>query len=144
MRCQRERLRRMRKISDEELHALSDFRYELRKFLRVSEEICKAEGVTPLQYQMLLQTRADRGRRWILVGELADRLQSAPHGVVALVSRAEAAGLVLRKPGKPDRRQVQVHATALGTRLMRRIAAKHLHELGPLSKALRDIPFSQD
>jgi DNA-binding MarR family transcriptional regulator len=134
----------MRKISDDELRALSDFRYELRRFLRASEELCKAEGVTPLQYQMLLQTRADRGRRWILVGELADRLQSAPHGVVALVSRAEAAGLVLRKPGKPDRRQVQVHATALGTRLMRRIAAKHLHELSALNKVFRNVRVAPD
>jgi DNA-binding MarR family transcriptional regulator len=134
----------MRNISDQELRALSDFRYELRKFLRVSEELCKAEGVTPLQYQMLLQTRADPGRRWILVGELADRLQSAPHGVVALVSRAEAAGLVLRKTGKSDRRQVQVHPTALGNRLMRRIAAKHLHELSALYKVFRNVRVARD
>ena len=76
---------KLQKMRVEELHALSDFRYELRRFLRVSEKLCKAEGVTPLQYQMLLQTRANRGRSWILVGELASRLQSAPHGVVALV-----------------------------------------------------------
>jgi hypothetical protein len=27
---------------------------------------------------------------------------------------------------------------------LQRLAAKHLHELGPLSKALREIPFVTD
>jgi hypothetical protein len=115
-------------VSDEQLHALADFRYQLRGFMRASEEICKAEGVTPLQYQMLLQSRAVPGRPWVL----------------ALVSRAEAAGLVTRKPNPTDGREVQVHATPRGRRLLQRIAARHLHELGPLSKALREISFSQD
>jgi DNA-binding MarR family transcriptional regulator len=131
-------------VSDEQLHALADFRYQLRGFMRASEEICKAEGVTPLQYQMLLQSRAVPGRPWVLVGELAGRLRSSVHGAVALVSRAEAAGLVTRKPNPTDGREVQVHATPRGRRLLQRIAARHLHELGPLSKALREISFSQD
>jgi len=133
-----------REVRDAELHALADFRYQLRAFLRASEELCKAEGVTPLQYQMLLQTRAVPGRPWVLVGELAGRLRSSPHGAVALLSRAEAAGLVKRKPNPTDGREVQVHATARGNRLLKRIAAKHLHELGPLYKAFRDIPHLQD
>ena len=133
-----------REVRDAELHALADFRYQLRAFLRASEELCKAEGVTPLQYQMLLQTRSVPGRPWVLVGELAGRLRSSQHGAVALVSRAEAAGLVKRKPNPTDGREVQVHATARGDRLLKRIAAKHLHELGPLYKAFRDIPQLQD
>ena len=128
-----------RKVDEEELHALSAFRCELRRFLRASEELCKAEGVTPMQYQMLLQTRAHRGRRWILVGELARRLHSAPHGVVALVSRAEAAGLVTRKADPADRRQVQVHATALGDRVLKRLATRHRQELSALSKVFPHV-----
>lgn len=132
------------KVNDEELHALSEFRCELRRFLRASERLCLEEGVTPLQYQMLLQTRAHPGRTWILIGELAGRLHSAPHGVVALVSRAEAAGLVVRRPDKGDRRQVQVHATALGRRLLQRIAARHRHELSALSKVFRNVRIPPD
>jgi DNA-binding MarR family transcriptional regulator len=128
-----------RTVGEEELHALADFRHELRRFLRASEILCKTEGITPLQYQMLLQTRSLAGRNWVLVGELAERLQTSPHGAVALVSRGEAAGLVVRKPDTTDRRQVQVHATALGHKLMRRIAAKHLHELGTLNKVFRQL-----
>jgi DNA-binding MarR family transcriptional regulator len=133
-----------REVTDEELHGLADFRYQLRGFVRASEEICKAHGVTPLQYQMLLQTRAVPGRSWVLVGELAGRLRSSVHGAVALVTRAEAAGLVTRKPNPTDGREVQVHATPRGKRLLQRLAAKHLHELGPLHKAIRDMPLPPD
>ena len=35
--------------------ALADFRYELRRFLRYSENLTRRHGVTPLQYQLLLQ-----------------------------------------------------------------------------------------
>jgi DNA-binding MarR family transcriptional regulator len=133
-----------RKVSDEYLHALSDFRYELRKFLRASEELCRSEGVTPLQYQMLLQTRAHPGRTWILVGELANRLQSAPHGVVALVSRGEASGLVVRRIDPGNRRQVQVHVTGKGERLLQRLAAGHVHELSALYKVLRKMGMRKD
>ena len=133
-----------RRVTDEELHALADFRHELRRFLRASEEVCKSEGVTPLQYQMLLQTRGSPERNWIFVGELANRLQGAPHGVVALVSRAEAAGLATRKTDAADRRQVQVHTTARGNRLLRRIAAKHLHELSGLYQVLLSIGSRRD
>ena len=128
-----------RKVTERELQTLAEFRFELRKFLRASEELCKAEGVTPLHYQMLLQTRAVPDRPWVLVGELASRLQSSPHGAVALVSRAEAAGLVVRKADPTDRRQVQVHATALGKRLLQRLAARHLHELSTLAQVFRSL-----
>ena len=37
--------------------ALADFRYELRRFLRYSEQLTRRHGVTPLQYQLLLQVK---------------------------------------------------------------------------------------
>ena len=39
---------------------LSDFRYALRCFLRISEENATAEGRTPLRYQLLLQVKGER------------------------------------------------------------------------------------
>jgi DNA-binding MarR family transcriptional regulator len=127
--------------TEQELHGLSEFRCELRWCLRASEELCRTEGVTSMHYEVLLHTRTHRDRTWILVGELAGRLHSSPHGAVALVSRAEAAGLVVRKTDPTDRRQVQVHATAHGSRVLQRVAAKHRHELSSLSKVFRDIPL---
>ena len=109
---------------------MSVFRYELRKFLRVSEEIANAAGITTLQYQLLLHVRGFEGRQWATVGELAERLQAAPNGTAALVSRCESAGLVTRKPDPSDRRQVQVHLTPKGERCLLKLAAAHKAHYG--------------
>ena len=114
----------------QDLKAMSVFRYELRKFLRVSEEISNAAGITTLQYQLLLHVRGFPEREWATVGELAERLQAAPNGTAALVSRCEASGLVRRKTDKTDRRQVQVHLTAKGERCLLKLAAEHKAHYG--------------
>ncbi|MDR5743772.1 MarR family winged helix-turn-helix transcriptional regulator [Caballeronia sp. LZ029] len=114
----------------QDLEAMSLFRYELRKFLRVSEEISNVAGITSLQYQLLLHVRGFPERQWATVGELAERLQAAPNGTAALVSRCEAAGLVTRKTDKTDRRQVQVHLTAKGERCLLKLAAEHKTHYG--------------
>jgi DNA-binding MarR family transcriptional regulator len=121
-----------------DLEAMSIFRYELRKFLRVSEEIANAAGITTLQYQMLLHVRGFPGRNWATVGELAERLQAAPNGTAALVSRCEQAGLVVRKTDRNDRRQVQVHLTAKGERCLLGLAAEHKVHYGSFSHIFDD------
>ena len=115
--------------SKQDLEAMSEFRYQLRQFLRFSEEITHAAGITPLQYQLLLHVRGLPGRRWATVGEVAERLQAAPNGTAALVSRCEAAGYVTRKSDPMDRRQVQVHLTAKGERCLLKLAALHKSEM---------------
>jgi DNA-binding MarR family transcriptional regulator len=82
-----------------------------------------------LQYQLLLHVRGFPDRQWATVGELALRLQAAPNGTAALVSRCEVAGLVVRKPDPLDRRQVQVHLTAKGERCLLKLAALHKSEM---------------
>jgi DNA-binding MarR family transcriptional regulator len=116
-------------LSKEDLEAMSEFRYRLRRFLRFSEEVTHAAGITPLQYQLMLQIRGFPGRSWATVGELAERLQAAPNGTAALVSRCESAGLVIRKPGEEDRRQVRVHLTTKGERCLLKLAALHKPEI---------------
>jgi DNA-binding MarR family transcriptional regulator len=112
-----------------DLEELSEFRYRLRRFLRFSEEIVRAEGITPLQYQVLLHVRGFPGRDWATVGELAERLQAAAHGTVALVSRCEEAGLVIRKASDEDKRQVEVHLLPKGERYLKKLAALHKSEI---------------
>lgn len=115
-------------ITKEDLESMSNFRYQLRKFLRYSEDITHAAGITPLQYQLLLHVRGVPGKAWATVGEIAERLQAAPNGTAALVNRCEAAGLVVRKPGQTDRRLVEVHLTLKGERCLVKLAALHLAE----------------
>lgn len=116
-------------IGKEGFERLSAFRHQLRRFLRFSEDVCLAKGVSMLQYQLLLHTQGFAGRDWASVSELADRLQAKPHGVVALVDRCEQAGLVRRKGNAGDKRMVEVHLTARGRRALQQLAVVHRQEL---------------
>jgi DNA-binding MarR family transcriptional regulator len=123
--------------------ALADFRYELRRFLRYSEDVTRRHGVTPLQYQMLLQVKGFPAGQEATVGGLAERLQSKHHGAVALVSRCEEAGLVTRRAGDDDRRSVIVELTQKGDRLVGRLARLHRNELLAIQGRL-SLPELQD
>ena len=118
-----------RKMSKADFEALATFRYQLRRFLRFSEEATRASGVMPLQYQLMLQIKGYPGRDWATVAELAERLQAKHHGVVALVSRCEAAGLVERRPSRGDRRRVEVGLTPAGEQQLEQLARLHRDEL---------------
>jgi len=115
---------------------LSEFRHRLRHFHRVSELLCKQHRVTPLQYQLLLHVMGFPGRDWATVGEIADRLQAHHHGVVALVNRCEALGLIERRSGRTDQRVVEIHLRPPGQRLLERLAAQHAGEVQILVQSL--------
>lgn len=121
-------------MEKKDLERLSHFRFQLRRFLRVSEDLCNAARITPLQYQLLLHVRGMPGRDFAYVGELAERLQAKQHGVVALVTRCEEAGLVARRTGESDRRQVEVHLTAKGEEILLRLAQLHQPEVKRLQE----------
>jgi DNA-binding MarR family transcriptional regulator len=116
-------------ISKAMFEQLSEFRYQMRRFQRFSERAARSQGVTPLQYLMLLHIKGYPGREYAYVGELAERLQAQPHGVVALVTRCETRGLVQRRPSRRDGREVEVHLRKEGVRLLFKLAALHRAEL---------------
>jgi DNA-binding MarR family transcriptional regulator len=116
-------------LTKAEFEALSEFRFQIRRFERFSEDAVQARGVTPLQYLLLLHVKGFPGRECASIGELAERLQAKHHGVVALVTRCEEAGLVRRATDDADRRRVVVHLTPAGERLLAHLAALHRTEL---------------
>ena len=118
-----------RKMSKADFESLAGFRYQLRRFLRFSEEATRKSGVTPLQYQLMLQIKGFPGREWASVTELAERLQAKHHGIVALVSRCETAGLVKRSASRSDQRRVEVSLTAAGEERLEQLARLHRDEL---------------
>jgi DNA-binding MarR family transcriptional regulator len=124
-------------MNKSDFESLAEFRYQLRRFLRFSETVLQTEGLTPQQYQLLLQIKGFPGRSWANIGELAERLQAKHHGTVALVSRCEAAGLVRRESDPVDRRQVQVHLTSEGELRLTRLARLHRDELQSLANVFR-------
>ncbi len=126
-------------VDKSEFEALADFRYQLRRFMRFSELLTRRHRITNLQYLLLLQIKGFPGRDWALVGELAERLQAHQHGVVSLVSRCEKLGLVERRPGREDRRAVEVHLTAAGESLTESIALHHREEVKLLGGVFREL-----
>ncbi len=131
---------RSKAVSQDDFAILADFRYQLRRFLRFSEQVCQSHGVTHLQYQLLLQIKGFPGREWATVAELAERLQSHHHGVVALVSRCEKAELLERRAGRDDRRCVEIHLRPRGQVLVARLALLHREQLGDLRQVLAVLP----
>jgi DNA-binding MarR family transcriptional regulator len=123
-------------LAKAEFEALAEFRYQLRRFLRFSEEATRESGITPLQYQLMLQIKGFPGRDWATIGELAERLQAKHHGVVALVSRCESLGLVQRQASTSDLRRVEIRLTTEGERCASRLARLHRDELASLQGLL--------
>ena len=118
-----------RNLDKKDFETLSEFRFRLRRFLRFSEQVTRKNGITPLQYLLLLHVKGFPGREWATVGELAERLQAAHHGTVALISRCECLGWVERRQGQTDRREVEVHLTPDGDRIAARMVRLHRDEL---------------
>jgi DNA-binding MarR family transcriptional regulator len=126
-----------RALSKENFEQLSEFRYQMRRFERFSEQAAQDEGITPLQYLLLLHIKGYPDRDWATVGEIAERLQAHHHGVVALVSRCEALDLVKLKASEIDRRQVEVHLLKTGEKILARLAELHQAELKSLVGTFR-------
>jgi len=117
------------RLNKHDFEILADFRYQIRKFVRFSEQITRQQGITPLQYLLLLHVKGYPGRDWATVGELAERLQAQHHGVVALISRCEKQGFVERRRSSEDRRRIEIHLLENGERVLNELARLHRTEL---------------
>lgn len=123
--------------------ALAELRYQIRRFLRFSEEASRAAGIEPQQHQLLLAIKGLPGDRTPTIGTLAERLQLQHHSAVELVDRSVQRGLVRRMRGTSDQRQVFIRLTAKGERMLRDLSMHHrdiLQEAGPgLSEVLNTL-----
>jgi DNA-binding MarR family transcriptional regulator len=126
---------------------MAELRYQIRRFLRFSEETARDIGLEPQQYQLMLVLKGPpvgfRGR----MGEVAERLQIQHHSTVELVDRLERRGMVRRRRGTEDRREVLLELTPKGEKVLREVAIRHREELrlvGPemvtaLRKIMKDV-----
>ena len=116
-------------VSQAMLQDLARFRYQLRRFLRFSEEAARACGVTPQQHQLMLGVAGFSEGGSATVSELAEFLQECNNSVVGLVERAAQSGLVRRASGARDRRQVVVSLTPHGEKILADLSELHLEEV---------------
>ena len=117
-----------------EYQALAEFRYQLRRFLRFSEEAARAAGLASQQYQLLLAIKGAPGEN-PTVGQLAERMQLRHHSAVELVDRLAGRGFVRRQRDQADRRQVRLELTPAADAVLDELAQHHreqLHVVAPL------------
>lgn len=116
--------------------ALAELRYQIRRFLRFSEDAARAAGLEPQQHQLLLAIKGLPEGTEPTIGDLADRLQIRHHSVVELIDRLESRGLVRRQRSTADRRKVCIELTPEGERILETLAVQHRGELETAGSAL--------
>ena len=109
--------------------AMSELRYQIRRFLRFSETAARQAGIEPQQHQLLLAVRGLPENLKPTIGVLAERMQLQHHSTVELVDRLADRGLLLRLRATDDRRQVLVKLTHDGEEFLKKLSLHHLQEL---------------
>lgn len=115
-------------------------REALRAFMRESELIAQANGLTPQRHLLLLMIKgAPDGSERSTVTELTARLRLAQTTVTDLVRRAEQAGLIAREQSSTDGRVAILRLTAEGERRLARSFHAHETERQRLREILRRL-----
>jgi DNA-binding MarR family transcriptional regulator len=109
--------------------SLSEFRHQVRCFLRYSEDAARAHDIEPQQHQLLLALKGLPKGKAPTIGELAERLQIRHHSAVELINRLVESGRIVRESGTEDRREVLVRLTPEGERILRALSIEHQTEL---------------
>jgi DNA-binding MarR family transcriptional regulator len=124
------------KLSAADYRSLAAFRYELRKFLAWSEQAARDAGIEPQQHQLLLAVKGlPKGVR-PTIRSLAERLCIQHHTTVELVDKLEQRGLLERKRGVEDRREVLLRMTLSGSALLQKLSRMHREQLRSVGPAM--------
>ena len=121
--------------------AAAELRTALRTFVRRSEQLARAQGLTPQQYVLLLLIKGSPdGRERATVTDLSRRLQLGQSTVTELVQRAEDAGLIERALDRADARVSWLSLTPTGNA---RLAAV-VRDVGPERRRLFELLATLD
>lgn len=127
------------RLSKADYETLANFRYMLRQFLRFSEEAAQKAGITPQQHQALLAIKGFPKRENVTIGELAERLQLRHHSAVGLVDRLVEEKFVSRRASDKDGRQVFIHLTSSGEKVLEKLSFAHRKQLRYLGPEFRTL-----
>lgn len=123
--------------------ALAEFRYEIHRYLGLSDRAARSEGLHPGQYRLLLILKGLPEGIEPTIGNLAERLGLRHHSTVELVDRLEQRGLIQRERSVHHRSFVFVRITPKGEAILRKLVQsrkKELQKAGPiLVKALNTL-----
>jgi DNA-binding MarR family transcriptional regulator len=120
---------RTTRLKSREFQALAEFRYQIRRFLRFSEDQARTSGIEAQQHQLLLAIKGlPRGVK-PTIGELAARMLIRHHSAVELVNRLAEHGAVQRVSAEEDHREVYVRLTKKGETMLHKLSVAHHDEL---------------
>jgi DNA-binding MarR family transcriptional regulator len=117
-----------RKTNQPDFKAMAELRYQIRRFLRFSENAARQAGIEPQQHQLLMAVRGLPDGFKPTVGVLAERMQLQHHSTVELIDRLVERGFLCRLRATDDRRQVLVKLTHDGEQFLEKLAIHHLQE----------------
>jgi DNA-binding MarR family transcriptional regulator len=109
--------------------AMAELRYQIRRFLRFSENAARQVGIEPQQHQLLLAVRGLPDGVKPTIGVLAERMQLQHHSTVELIDRLVERDFLLRLRSTDDRRNVLVKLTRDGEAFLQKLSLHHLQEL---------------
>lgn len=112
-----------------DFQAMAELRYQIRRFLRFSEDAAREAGIEPQQQQLLLAVKGLPDGKKPTISALAERMQLQHHSIVGLIDRLVERGLLVRLRATDDKRQVLIKVTREGENALRSLALNHLHEL---------------
>jgi DNA-binding MarR family transcriptional regulator len=138
-----DRGRGARKLDVAHLQRLAEFRFQLRRFLHVSQAAAERMGLHNQQYQMLQCVGGMPEGILPTIANVAKRMLLKHNSTVELVDRTIEQGLLRRLGDEADHRRILLRVTPQGERILATLAKFHTRELeqsGPeLVRALGDI-----
>ena len=123
-------------LTQRDYESLAEFRHQIRRFERFSEQAARDAGLEPRQHQLLLAIKGMPSNARPKIAEIAKRLQVEHHSAVELVNRLEAGGWLRRQRSSQDRREVHLQLTSRGEKVLRELALHHWEELRSQGPAL--------
>jgi DNA-binding MarR family transcriptional regulator len=119
--------------------AMAELRYQIRCFLRFSENAARQSGIEPQQYQLLLAIKGLPAGAKPNIRVLAERMQLQHHSTVELIDRLVDRGFLCRLRASDDRRQVLVKLTDDGEEFVQNLAHRHWQELQSVGPRLVEV-----
>jgi len=108
--------------------AMAELRYQIRRFLRFSENAARQAGIEPQQHQLLMAIKGLPAGTIPNIRILAERMQLQHHSTVELIDRLVERGFLCRLRATDDRRQVLVKLTHEGEQFLEKLTLHHLDE----------------
>ena len=111
------------------LRRLAEFRYQVRRFLHISQLAAEEAGLRPQQYQMLQCVAAMPPGIEPTIANVAERMFLKHNSTVELVDRTIEQGLLRRTQDPDDHRRILLRVTREGEQVLASLAEFHTRQL---------------